>query len=407
MKKLKIITLGCRTNQYESELLQEQLCQNGYELAKDGQEADLCIVNTCSVTNQADATSRRQIRQAARLHPRARMIVTGCGAKDSLPAIDERIEIAPDKDKLAAQLTENSLLSSCIEKFDGHTRAFVKVQDGCNAFCTYCIVPYVRGRSRSRPLDEIVREAAKLAANGYKEIVLTGINIGDYESEGQRLPQLLQAVDPIPGLERVRISSIGPDAVDGDLIKAILQSAHICPNLHLVLQSGSNVVLKKMNRRYTRQEFLDTVERLLESNRDFTFTTDVIVGFPGETEADFQETCDVVRQVKFAKVHVFPYSPRSKTRAALYPVRVPPAVIRQRKEFLLALAGQTAHELRQQFIGRTMDALLEEGDEKFFFGHTANFLPVKVAAGSHQSGEIVQVLLAENGTDGRIFCESK
>ena len=400
MKKARIITLGCRTNQYESQLFSDQLRGMGYDLVRNEEEdADLCIVNTCTVTDQADRTSRNQIRKLVRRYGNARIVVTGCmaeSASDAVRAIDERIEIIPnkEKEKLVAKLfpEEENAPELHIQQFEGHTRAFVKVQDGCNSFCTYCIIPYVRGRSVSRSLQEIVKEVETLVENGYQEVVLTGINIGDYEHDGKRLADLVRAVDRIDGVKRLRISSIDPDEVDADLMDAVLNGRSCCPSMHLVLQSGSNVVLKRMNRKYTRQIFMQTVEKLLKAAPDFTFTTDIIVGFPGETETDFRETLDVVREVRFAKVHFFPYSPRKRTRAALYSGRLTPQLMQERKSELLRVCDAAAFEKRSQFLGRTMEVLLEEGNA----GHTNNFLRVQIPEGTLRPNQLVQVRIEKN-----------
>ena len=317
MKKFKVVTLGCRTNQYESQGYADQLRQMGYALAEEGETADLCIVNTCTVTEGADSSSRHQIRSLLRDHPQAKIAVTGCMAESApevLLGLDSRIQIVPnaEKERLIDQIfpEEEKLPEFNIQAFDAHTRAFVKVQDGCNSFCTYCIIPYVRGRSRSRQISEVVKEVEGLIANGYKEVVITGINVGDFDGGG-KLADLVRSIDALPGLERLRISSIDPDEIDDDLADAVLNGKTTCPSMHIVLQAGSNVTLKRMNRKYTKQIFIDTVERMVRQQPDFTVTTDVIVGFPGETDADFAETLDLVQQVKFAKVHMFPYmSPR-------------------------------------------------------------------------------------------------
>jgi threonylcarbamoyladenosine tRNA methylthiotransferase MtaB len=404
--KYKIVTLGCRTNQYESQGFSDQLRKMGYSEALEGDKADLCIVNTCTVTEQADATSRLRIRQLTREHEGARLVVTGCMAESApnvIAAIDSKIQIVPnqEKERLIEAIfpDEKDLPEFKIERFEAHTRAFLKVQDGCNSYCTYCIIPYVRGRSRSKGMKEILEEAHTLARNGYKEIVLTGINIGDFEDGEVRLAGLVRAIDNIEGIERVRISSIDPDEVDDELADAVINGRHTCPSMHLVLQSGSNVVLKRMNRKYTRQIFLDTVERMVKRNPDFTVTTDIIVGFPGESDADFEDTLEVVRQVKFAKVHFFPYSPRDRTRAALYPNRVPHDVMKKRKSDLLRLSEKTAFELRDRFVGRTFPVLLEEGDSEFISGHTPNFLKVRMLRGSFQKNQIVEAKMMENTPD--------
>lgn len=407
MKKFKVVTLGCRTNQYESQGYADQLRQMGYLAAGVGEEADLCIVNTCTVTEGADRSSRHEIRALLRDHPNAKVAVTGCMAErvnEEVP--DSRIQIIPNREKeqLIEHLfpDEENLPEFQIETFDGHTRAFVKVQDGCNSFCTYCIIPYVRGRSRSRQIGEVVKEVEGLIANGYKEVVLTGINVGDFDGGG-RLADLVRAVDQIEGLKRLRVSSIDPDEVDEDLADAVLGGKTTCPSMHIVLQAGSNVTLKRMNRKYTRQIFIDTVERMVQKEPDFTVTTDVIVGFPGETEADFSETLELMERVQFAKVHMFPFSPRKRTRAALYPNKVAPEVIRERKQQLLRLAEKTGFDLRQRFVGRRMEVLLEnETKPGFLSGHTANFLPVWIPAGSYQPNDLVQVELIENSPDGLV-----
>ncbi len=417
MKKFKVVTLGCRTNQYESQGYAAQLRALGYVLAEDGAAADVCIVNTCTVTESADSSSRHQIRQLLRENPGAKFAVTGCMAESAPEAIqalgvEGEILLVPNarKEDLVAELfPEEALLEFKIDAFEGHTRAFIKVQDGCNSFCTYCIIPYVRGRSRSRQMGEIVEEVKGLIANGYKEVVITGINVGDFDGGG-RLADLVRAIDRIPGLERLRISSIDPDEVDEDLADAVLHGKTTCPSMHIVLQAGSNITLKRMNRKYTRQIFLETVEKLIERNPDFTVTTDVIVGFPGETEADFAETVDVMQRVRFAKVHMFPYSPRKRTRAALYPNQVPQEIIRRRKQELLRLAEQTAFQLRQNFIGRTMKVLLENSEKPlgsvseggYLSGHTANFLKVFVEAKNHRPNDLIECTLVENTPEGLI-----
>jgi threonylcarbamoyladenosine tRNA methylthiotransferase MtaB len=409
MKKFKVVTLGCRTNQYESQGYTDQLRQMGYVPAGEGEAADLCIVNTCTVTESADSSSRHQIRGLLREHPQAKIAVTGCmveSSPEALRQIDSRIQIIPNaqKEQLIDQLfpQEENLPEFNIQAFDAHTRAFVKVQDGCNSFCTYCIIPYVRGRSRSRSIVEIVKEVEGLVANGYKEVVITGINVGDFDGGG-RLADLVRSIDQIEGLKRLRISSIDPDEVDDDLADAVLNGKTTCPSMHIVLQAGSNVILKRMNRKYTKQVFIDTVERMLQREPDFTVTTDVIVGFPGETEEDFAETLDIVQKVKFAKVHMFPYSPRKRTRAALYPNKVAPEVMRRRKQELLRLAEKTAFELRQQFVGRKMSVLLEnETKPGYLSGHTANFLRVWVPAEGRKPNDLIDVTLVGNEPDGLI-----
>ncbi len=410
VKKFNVATLGCRTNQYESQAYGDQLRAMGYVEACEGEEADLCIVNTCTVTESADSHSRHQIRHLARAHPRAKLVVTGCLAEripDEIRKMDrvDLLVLNKEKESLLAQVfPDQDLPEFSIQNFQAHTRAFVKVQDGCNSFCTYCIIPYVRGRSRSRRLEEILAEVRTLVSNGYKEIVITGINVGDFDGapkEGEapvRLADLVRAVDRIEGVERLRVSSIDPDEVDEELSQAILGGRATCPSMHIVLQSGSDAILKKMNRKYTRRIFLETVELLRAQHPDFTFTTDIIVGFPGETEADFQETLDVMHRVKFAKVHMFPYSERERTRAALYADKVPQAVIQERKQKVLRLAEELSFELRERFVGRTMKVLLESNNT----GYTENFLPVTFSAQGLTPNQIVAARLVANSPEGLV-----
>lgn len=404
-KKYKLVTLGCRTNQYETEAFRAQLEGLGYVAAAKGEGAEVCLINTCTVTEKADRESRRQIKRVVRENRGAEVVVTGCAVETGAAWIEEidggiRVVGNREKERALARLFPDaeSLPEFKIERFEAHTRAFVKVQDGCNSFCTYCIIPYVRGRSRCRPLEDVVREVEGLVANGYKEIVLTGINIGDYEGG---LAPLVRAVDRVEGLERIRISSIDPDEVDDELLDAVINGEKTCHSMHIVLQAGSNVTLKRMNRKYTRQEFYRTVERLRAADPDFTFTTDVIVGFPGESDLDFAETLAVMDEVQFAKVHMFPYSDRPRTRAALYPDKVPPELIAERKSELLRRAERGAHALRENFVGRRMGVLLENSEG----GHTDNFLEVQVRGG--RPNEMVEVELIENTPNGLVGrCES-
>ncbi len=406
-KTYTVSALGCRTNQYEAQGFRDQLQQLGYTQAEEGEEADVLIVNTCTVTESADSNSRHLIRSLIKNNPKAKMYVTGClaeGNPESVKAIKGVHEVVSNKDKeqlVQIMLPEEDVPEFAIKSFDAHTRAFVKVQDGCNSFCTYCIIPYVRGRSRSRKMSDIIKEIEDLIAAGYKEVVITGINVGDFdgaEDPPKRLVDLVRAVDDIPGLKRLRISSIDPDEVDEELLDAVINGKNSCHSMHIVLQAGSNVTLKRMNRKYTRQIFFETVRRLQEKDPDFTFTTDIIVGFPGETDADFEETLEVMREVKFAKVHMFPYSERARTRAALYPNKVPQEVIQKRKAQVLELAEKLSYELREGYVGRTMEILTETANS----GHTKNFLPVTIVGNDVLPNQLVDVLLIENRPDALI-----
>lgn len=412
MKKYKIVTLGCRTNQYESQAFADQLKKEGYAEAKKGEKADLCIVNTCTVTESADKRSLYQIRKISREFSPEKLVVTGCLAQRLKKELEELRGVTHvisnyNKEKLLPEVfPEKEWPEFQIERFEAHTRAFVKIQDGCNSYCSYCVIPFVRGRSRSKKVFDILKEIEALVENGYKEVVLTGINIGDFDGDqSPRLPlsDLVRQVDRIPGLERIRISSIDPDEVDDDLIDAVLNGEKTAPSMHIVLQSGSNLTLKRMRRKYTKQDFITATTRLLKENPNFTFTTDIIVGFPGETEEEFQETLTLMDEVHFAKVHMFPYSDRPKTRAARMPHKVPSTVIQERKDRLLRRAEKNAYDLRQTFIGSELSVLLENEEKPgYLMGHTENFLPIYLSKENLRPNTLIKVKCIGNNPEGLI-----
>lgn len=412
MKKRYVIsTLGCRTNQYESQAYIEQLKGVGYSEAKKGEQADVCVVNTCTVTETADKKSFYQIRRLVKEHPNAKVVVTGCMAKrkqEEIESLGEAVQVVANEEKellLPKSFPEEEFPEFSIKRFEAHTRAFVKVQDGCNSFCSYCVIPYVRGRSRSKRVDEVVAEVRDLIESGYKEVVLTGINIGDFDGgDGSKtLADLVREVDAVDGLKRLRISSIDPDEVDDALLDAVMEGQTTCPSMHIVLQSGSNKVLKRMNRKYTRDDFFQTTERLLAANPDFTFTTDIIVGFPGEEQDDFEATLDAVQSVRFSKVHMFPFSVRPQTRAARYTDFISKEVINERKAILVKEAEQVGFTLRDEYVGKTMSVLVESEDPNrpgYMMGHTENFLTVSIPADGIRSNDLVDVEIGENEADG-------
>lgn len=402
-KTFKTATLGCRTNQYESAAFSTILKKMGWEESQDG-NTDLCIVNTCTVTASADQKSLYEIRKILKKHPLSRVAVTGCMAekkRNFLEDIDERVIVVPnsEKEQIMEKLfpDEENLPEFKIENFSANTRAFVKVQDGCNSYCSYCIIPFVRGRSRSRKIEDVVEEVHGLVENGYREIVLTGINIGDFDDDGGdgRLADLVRAVDNVEGVDRLRISSIDPDEVDDDLLDAVIHGKKTCPSMHIVLQAGSQNVLDSMRRKYTLEDFFSAVARLKEKNADFTFTTDMIVGFPGETEEDFQESLKVIGAVEFAKVHMFPYSDREKTRASRMENKIPKEVMERRRQELLKVAKKQAFSLRERYVGRTMKVLVEANNK----GHTENFLEVEIVGDKVRSNEIKDVFIQDNRKD--------
>ncbi len=412
-KKFKIATLGCRTNQYESQAYQNQLKVAGYQEAQEGEDADVCIVNTCTVTQSADSHSRNQIRKLRKQYPSAKIAVTGCmveAGKNKLLEIREADWVISNKkkDELLNEIFPlEEFPEFKIAKLESQTRAFIKVQDGCNSFCSYCIIPYVRGRSESRTVSQIKEEIENVVQTGVKEIVLTGINIGDFDGGDPknpvRLTSLIQAIENIDGLERIRISSIDPDEVDDDLIEALKNCSKLCHSMHIVLQSGSNWILKRMNRKYTRQMFFATIDKLKGISNDFTFTTDIIVGFPGEREIDFQQTLDVMKEVKFAKVHMFPYSRRARTKAAEFQDQVSPEIIQERKNKVLRLSERYSFLLRDQFVGKSCMVLTEASNkEEGTSGYTPHFIKVVIPHIEYPPNELIQVKLIENRPEGLI-----
>ncbi len=413
-KKFKVVTLGCRTNQYESQAYIDQLKKEGYREATSGEKADVCIVNTCTVTESADKRSRYQIRKMARDYDPKNLIVTGCLAQRAekelkqIPGVTHTIGNTEKEKLLNLVYPEQDWPEFKIDHFDAHTRAFVKIQDGCNSYCSYCVIPFVRGRSRSKKVSTIIEEIEGLVEKGFKEIVLTGINIGDFDgNENPKifLSDLVKKIDQVQGIKRLRLSSIDPDEVDDHLLDAIVNGKNTCQSMHIVLQSGSNTVLKRMRRKYTKQDFLNTVSRLKKASPSFTFTTDVIFGFPGEDEHEFQETLSLIQQVKFAKVHFFPYSDRPKTRASRMPGKICSKTMNQRREKLLKVAEETAYQTRQDYVGKKMDILLESQDKvrpEYLMGHTDNFLPVFVPKKGRRPNDLISIVCKENTVEGLV-----
>jgi threonylcarbamoyladenosine tRNA methylthiotransferase MtaB len=372
------MTLGCKVNQYETQYVKETLEINGYREAADGERADLCVVNTCTVTMEGDAKSRHAVRRLHERNPGTQIIVMGCyatrdpGAVAKLPGV---VRVITDKAKLADELHDFGVteLPAGITRFDDHQRAFVKVQDGCLLNCTYCIIPSVRPVVRSRAPEEIIGEVKELLGNGYAEIVLTGVHLGHYgidrckgkpKAEWRRLWHLLEMLDALPGNFRIRLSSLEAAEARDDLVRVMSRSRRVVPHLHLCLQSGSDRILGLMKRRYTSGGFLERCRRLRAALDAPAFTTDVIVGFPGETDADFEATCRVVREVGFAKIHVFTYSPRAGTPAALLQDRVPHAIMEKRREELRALEKETSLAYQRRLLGRELNVLVEGADAK-------------------------------------------
>lgn len=403
----RLLTLGCKVNQYETQLVKETLLAGGYREAAEDEPADLCVVNTCTVTSTGDSKSRQVIRQLARKNPGTKTLVMGCYATrdpstvSSLPSV---FEVVTDKRELPDVFGRLGIVDmpAGISHFDGRKRAYVKVQDGCILKCTYCIIPEVRPGLQSRSPEDIEDEVRRLIDNGYKEIVIAGIHVGHYgvdTTRGKsgkppfRLWHLFRKLDRIPGDWRMRLSSVEAAEINEDFISAAADCEHLCPQFHPALQSGSDTVLRRMRRRYYASRFLEKVQMMRERLDHPAFTTDVIVGFPGETEEEFQETMDVCRQAAFMKIHVFPFSPRRGTPAAEFSDQVEPAVRKERCARLAELERELAMEYYQSLVGNRLEVLVERTSEQnpgIVRGTDRRYVPVEVAGSEADIGEFIE-----------------
>ncbi len=424
----RLVTLGCKVNQYETQLVKETLERNGYREAAEDEPADLCVVNTCTVTNNGDSRSRQVIRQLAKQNPLARTLVMGCYATRDPAAVRQLpgvFEVVTDKRELPDILARHGLydMPAGISRFPGRKRAYVKVQDGCILRCSYCIIPQVRPNLLSRPADEIEAEVRRLLAHGHQEIVLTGVHVGHYgvdTSRGKsgqapfRLSHLIEQLDAIPGLWRMRLSSIEAAEVTDDLIDVASRSEHLCPHFHPALQSGSTSVLRRMRRRYTAERFAETLQKMRDRLPQPTFSTDVIVGFPGETEEEFAETLDFCERMQFIKVHVFPFSPRRGTPAASMPGPIPGTEIARRVQMLEALERRVAERYYHTQIGERVEVIVEglcDDQPGFVHGTDRRYLPVMLPGTADDLGRLVigrglqvrrDFLVAERGDAGHV-----
>lgn len=395
----KIITLGCKVNLYESEIMQEKLLSNAFTLTNDD-FSDIIIINTCSVTNVADNKSKKLIRSARRDNKDAIIVVCGCMAQNKQEEIkDLGIDILignKDKSKIVELLREYlnnkepiirfynakrlEFEDMQVDKFKSHTRAFMKIQDGCNNYCTYCIIPYVRGSIRSKDFASAIEEAKILTKNGHKEIVLTGINTGAYGKEfGHDLVDLITEISKIESLEKIRISSIEITEINEKFLHMLETNSKVCNHLHIPLQSGSEKILKLMGRKYTKKEFLDKIDKIREIRKDINITTDVIVGFPSETEKDFKECLEFCELLKFGKIHVFPYSKREGTKAAEMKEQLDNGLKKERARTLIALSDKMEEEYNKKFINQKLSVLIETNKEGISTGLTSNYLKVLIS----------------------------
>lgn len=406
-KTVAPLTLGCKVNQYETDGMIELLKEAGMTAVSFEEKADVYLINTCSVTNMADKKSRQMIHRAKKLNPDAVVIAAGCyvqAAKDKLME-DDRISIIIGNNKkkdivriledyLQAGVTDEGMLDISAEKeYEPltinstleHTRAYVKIQDGCNQFCSYCIIPYVRGRIRSRDIASIIEEVERLALTGVKEIVLTGIHISSYGKDKENevgLADVIDAISKIESIKRIRLGSLEPSIITDEFIDRIVDNEKVCPHFHLSLQSGCNTVLKRMNRKYTCEEYFEKCEMLRKAFDRPALTTDVIVGFPGETEEEFQETVDYLTKLNLYEMHIFKFSPRQGTVAAGMKDQVAPEIKNQRSDVLLALSERNKQAYEASFRGENLDVLVEEKVRREgkdgYRGHTERYMDIFV-----------------------------
>lgn len=404
----RLVTLGCKVNQYETQLVRETLLRNGFREAEDGEAADLCVVNTCTVTADADADGRQLIRRLAKHNPGTKTIVMGCYATrepETISKLPSVFEVVKDKRELPDVFDRLGVvdLPTGISRFEGRKRAYVKVQDGCILRCTYCIIPSVRPGLQSRSPQDIEDEVRRLIDNGYKEIIITGIHVGHYgvdTTRGRsgvppfRLWHLFKQLDRIPGNWRMRLSSIEAVEVNDDFISAAADCEHLCPQFHPALQSGSEAVLQRMRRRYSVQAFLEKLARMREVLVNPSFTTDVIVGFPGETDAEFEETLETCRIAGFSKVHVFPFSTRKGTPAATFPDQVPAEVRKARVHTLGELERELAESYYRTLVGTELEVLVERESERdgWVKGTDRRYVPVELPGSVTDLGGFVRAV---------------
>lgn len=422
--KVAFSTLGCRVNVYESEAMAEKFIREGYEVVDASEAADVYVINTCTVTNMGDKKSRQIISRARRLNENATVAVVGCYSQiapkevSEIPGVDVVLGtrnkgdvvyyVNKARDEGKSQVHVEGVLKNKkfeelnIEEYQDKTRAFLKIQDGCNRFCTYCIIPYSRGSVCSKDPKKVFEEVNKLAEHGFKEIILSGIHTASYglDLEGSvNLIDIIEEIEKVEGIERIRIGSIEPAFFTPEVIEKIKKFKKLCPHFHLSLQSGCDATLKRMNRRYTAKEYADSVNLLRETMPDVSITTDVIVGFPGETEEEFNETYEFLKNIKLTKTHVFKYSPRKGTKAADMQDQLDGSIKEKRSKLLIELSNKNEKEFIEKFIGKEMDALIEaevKGKDGIYEGYTRNYIKVQVPCTcADVTGKIVDIEITE------------
>lgn len=418
MKKFMIKTLGCKVNSYESEFIRTLFLNKGYTEVENG--ADVIVVNTCTVTNTADNKSKKVINNVKE-HNGKNAIVVACGCfcennkekiedlinadiilgnKDKSHIVEYVEDFAKNKKRIIKMYDMSNVLFEDMEikKYEHNHRAFVKIEDGCNNFCSYCIIPYVRGRVRSKDFNTCLIEFNDIALNGHKEIVLSGIHTGQYNSNGKRLSDLINEISKIDQIKRIRLSSVEITELDDGMMKIIENNPKFVSHLHIPLQSGCNKILKLMNRKYDLDYFTNKVNEIRKYRKDISLTTDVIVGFPGETEEDFLETYNYCKSIGFAKIHVFPYSDRNGTVASRMENKVPGNIKKDRARRLISLSQELENAYIEKFISRKISVLIEREDNGYYYGVSEEYIPVKLK-GKYECNEIYDIVLEKNMID--------
>lgn len=423
-KTVAFYTLGCKVNQYETNAMEQQFIQNNYKIVENTEKADIYVINTCTVTNMADRKSRQMLRRVKEINKSAIIVVCGCYAQvakseiQQIPEVDIILGIN-EKNKIV-QIVEEYLANkdNIIEVADvskqkefldfgdvtytEKNRAVIKVQDGCNMFCSYCLIPYARGRIRSRKIENVVSEIEKISKQGIKEVVITGIHVAsygkDFEGENIRLINLLEEINKIEGIERIRLSSLEPTIVDEKFAQRLAKLEKICDHFHLSLQSGCDETLKRMNRKYTTARYKESTQILRKYYPNANFTTDVIVGFPGETDEEFNKTYQFLKEIGFYKMHIFKYSPRKGTVAEKLPNQVDGNIKEERSRKLIELSNNMQNQTNNQYIGKTVKVLFEEYENGYYKGHTTNYMVVKVKTNEQEGyiDNIKEIKIIEN-----------
>lgn len=429
-KNIQFITLGCKVNQYETNAMAQKFIEKNYNVIEENNKEknpDICIINTCTVTNMSDRKSRQMLRRVKEKNPETVVVAVGCYAQvakkelEEIPEIDlvlgnnEKVDIVKYVEEYVDENIKNEEIDDVMQSkefsdfgsitYSEKTRAVIKIQDGCDRFCSYCIIPYARGRVRSRKPESIISEVKKIAENGIKEVVITGIHIASYgkdfsfskdsKLENYRLINLLEEINKVDGIERIRLGSIEPLLITEEFVERLIKLNKICHHFHLSLQSGCDETLKRMNRRYTTEQFKEIVKILRNAYDDVNLTTDIIVGFPGETEEEFNKTYEFLKEIKFYKMHIFKYSPRKGTKAAVMPNQIPGNIKEERSKKLIELSDKNEFEYNSKYLGKEVEVLFEEEKTGEYKGHTQNYIMVYCKSQEKLDNQIKKVKCKE------------